>query len=57
MVVVWAIPPSHFKHRDLSVSPQKHSKEQNTDLDLQKPAHTRAALLLLSYAIDSGPIE
>lgn len=56
MVVVWAIPPSHFKHRDLSVSPQKHSKEQNTDLDLQKPAHTRAALLLLSYAIDSGPI-
>lgn len=44
ILMVWVIPPSHCTRRDFSLSPQKHTKEQNTDLDLQACMHTSSSL-------------
>lgn len=41
--MVWAIPPSCFTERDFSLTPQKQSKEQDTDLDLHACTHTSSS--------------
>lgn len=40
---VQAIPPSRYTHGDFSLSSQKHTKEQNTDLDLGACSHTSSS--------------